>query len=119
LKANNEVDRENWLQALEHARHYAIKRSDSDEEDSIVIENGNELNKMMGDVKTTLNKKLDELRSVEAKISEFLQIIERFYLCFLEKLSGELSKSLKLEDKSLSEKIKTMKGNVEQLVQVT
>ncbi|KAI6187910.1 Protein retinal degeneration B [Aphelenchoides besseyi] len=68
LKANNEVDRDNWLNSLEYARHRAIKRADSDEDESIAMHNGNDLGKVLDDVKETLNKKLEELRLAEIEI---------------------------------------------------
>uniref|UniRef100_A0A1I7ZDC3 Oxysterol-binding protein n=1 Tax=Steinernema glaseri TaxID=37863 RepID=A0A1I7ZDC3_9BILA len=40
LKAQNELDRNAWLTALEYARHRAIKRADSDEDDDARAEGG-------------------------------------------------------------------------------
>lgn len=80
LKANNDVDRENWLAALEYARHHAIKRADSDEDELLVIKN-NDLGKLISDVKLTLDKKLDDLRATELQISE-LTFTRKFYLKF-------------------------------------
>ncbi|KAI6235702.1 Oxysterol-binding protein [Aphelenchoides besseyi] len=106
LKANNEVDRDNWLNSLEYARHRAIKRADSDEDESMAMHNGNDLGKVLDDVKETLNKKLEELRLAETEIG---------------KLNAELVKSLgKHEDnKSVSEKLKSLKNQTEVLVQAS
>ncbi|KAI6241592.1 Oxysterol-binding protein [Aphelenchoides fujianensis] len=106
LKANNEVDRENWLNALEYARHRAIKRADSDEEEAIAINSGSDLNQVLDGVKTTLNKKLDELKAAETEIG---------------KLNAELSKTLSKheESKSVGEKLKALKSQTEILVQAS
>lgn len=69
-KANNEVDRENWLVSLEYARHRAIKRADSVEEEVSAVNNGSDFESLISEVKTVLNKKLDDLRATELQISK-------------------------------------------------
>lgn len=68
-KANNDVDRENWLAALEYIRHHAIKRADTDEDEALTV-NNNDLDKLITDVKSSLDKKLDDLRATELQISK-------------------------------------------------
>ncbi|KAI6191799.1 Oxysterol-binding protein [Aphelenchoides bicaudatus] len=104
LKANNEIDRENWLASLEYARHHAIKRADTDEDETLAVNNGSNFEGLISDIRVALDKKLDDLRATELQIS---------------RITSELAKSVKSDDKVVAEKIKSLNTNIETLIQTS
>lgn len=70
LKAVNERDKTEWLNALEYAKHRAIKRTDSDNED----DDANDIQDVTGKINTTAVEEV--IKTVNLKLSSVEQIIE-------------------------------------------
>ncbi|KAK0416292.1 hypothetical protein QR680_012401 [Steinernema hermaphroditum] len=71
LKAQNELDRNAWLTALEYARHRAIKRADSDEDDDARTEGGIADHKeAITQSMQSITQKLDDLKKCEQLLSK-------------------------------------------------
>lgn len=74
LKANNEVDRVAWLKAIEYTRHRLQKSADLDEEEELGgVASPAELKSMVESVKSSLDRKLQDVRAAEASVGECLR----------------------------------------------
>uniref|UniRef100_A0A915D6Y9 Oxysterol-binding protein n=1 Tax=Ditylenchus dipsaci TaxID=166011 RepID=A0A915D6Y9_9BILA len=80
LKAQNDVDRSQWLHALEYSRHRVLKEQHADSDD----ENQNVRNKKKKSVRspeqisTTLNEKMAEIRAVGEELNGHATELKRF-----------------------------------------
>ncbi|CAD5215316.1 unnamed protein product [Bursaphelenchus okinawaensis] len=77
LKANNEIDRNNWLNALEYARHRACKKQDLDDEDNNVVPTLEDMDTMVDNIKTVMMKKLEELKVFKKDIGDTQKELEQ------------------------------------------
>ncbi|TKR77101.1 hypothetical protein L596_018135 [Steinernema carpocapsae] len=109
LKAQNELDRNAWLTALEYARHRAIKRADSDEDDDARVEGGiSDHKEAISYSMQTIAQKLEDLKKCE-------QVISKQY-AELGNLFDELDSS---EKKKCSEKIRVLQIATNGMVQAS
>ncbi|PAV62816.1 hypothetical protein WR25_04625 [Diploscapter pachys] len=97
LKAQNDIDRAQWLKALEYARHRAIKQAESDEDDEAAFGAGEDRALALAQAHKQLESKLNELRTAGG---------------LLEKHSDELVRCLndpEIERKTLCERATLLK----------
>jgi hypothetical protein len=97
LKAQNEVDRQQWLNALEYSRHRAIKKADSDEDEDTGVSSMSDVRSIFGHLNTNLDKSIADVHSLESQIKKALNDVS--------KISGS-----KVDDK-----IQTLKQLIENL----
>uniref|UniRef100_A0A7E4ZZZ4 Oxysterol-binding protein n=1 Tax=Panagrellus redivivus TaxID=6233 RepID=A0A7E4ZZZ4_PANRE len=77
LKAQNEVDRQEWLNALEYARHRAIKKADSDEDDDNAASTISDVRNILEGLSTAMDQSSTDVRSLETQIKKILHEISK------------------------------------------
>uniref|UniRef100_A0A0N5AWQ5 Oxysterol-binding protein n=1 Tax=Syphacia muris TaxID=451379 RepID=A0A0N5AWQ5_9BILA len=72
LKAQNECDRQNWLKALEYARHCAIKAAESEEDEELKMDSLSNCGSpaAIDSMNQALEGKLDEVRKCNSLIAK-------------------------------------------------
>ncbi|CAD5221266.1 unnamed protein product [Bursaphelenchus xylophilus] len=111
LKANNEIDRNNWLNALEYARHRACKKADLDDEDCNNATTEEDMDKMVEDIKSSLNLKLEEVRKSEDSLSKSYNDLHHV-------LSGYENKKVQAHMINLKEQMEALMKSLEDLVEL-
>lgn len=120
LKAQNDVDRKQWLTALEYARHRAIKQDEEDDEaDSVPV---TDFKVVLDQFNNTLNDKLNALRTAEGHLSRHFTLSRRHECVNLEKTSSDLHKIVgqkSEESKQYQEKYSALKQSIASVLQAS
>uniref|UniRef100_A0A914C1C2 Oxysterol-binding protein n=1 Tax=Acrobeloides nanus TaxID=290746 RepID=A0A914C1C2_9BILA len=113
LKAQNEIDRQQWLTALEHARHRAIKQADSEEDEESMMNSMQDVKAVLDHVNNSLNTKIDELRSIEKQLKKHATELTKFL--------GKTEEARQYHEKysQLKKSIEAMVNTSEELVELT
>lgn len=115
MKAQNEVDRQQWLNALEYSRHRAIRKADSDEDEDTGVSSMSDVRSIFGHLNTNLDKSIADVHSLESQISKFFEKIFLFFdylFLFTEKALNDVSK---ISGSKVDDKIQTLKQLIENL----
>uniref|UniRef100_A0AC34QJU0 Oxysterol-binding protein n=1 Tax=Panagrolaimus sp. JU765 TaxID=591449 RepID=A0AC34QJU0_9BILA len=115
LKAQNEADRQQWLNALEYARHHAIKKADSDEDEDAGAFSIKDVQALLDALQANIDRTLVEIKTSEGQMNKAINDVSKYAGVKVDDKVATLKVQLDNMVKSSSEMINTTKKDIRRL----